>query len=182
MIVGSLRSELPVNWAGPITVQPGDRLEWSAKLVSAVDLVPPGKYEVSIVPDTAVGDASSWVVGRPLVLEIREPRGFAGSMELLRRQGMWHYVHDDYGAALASFDELLRRYPESHIAHVMKGNIALRQGDRDRARASYSAALVLLERGADRLYLTERNPPLHIVEEARENVRGMLRGVQRSIR
>ena len=95
---------------------------------------------------------------------------------------MQHYVDDDNDAALAVFDELLRRYPQSHIAHVMKGHIARRQGDNERARASYATALALLESGADRLYLSEGQPPPHVLEDSRANIMGMLRSTQTQAR
>jgi hypothetical protein len=176
-------TEFASNWKDVIALEPGDKLEWSLGLSRAGGTMAPGRYEVNIVPDLPQAEMQRFAVGvAPVIFEVREPRGFGATIEMLRRQAMRQYVNDEYSQADETFDMLLRRYPQSHIAHVMKGNIALRLGQRERAVVSYNAALALLESGADQLFLTEGRPPAHALDEQRANLRGMIRTTQAAVR
>lgn len=141
------------HWSDDVEIPSQGELVFVAQLI-ADGPVAPGAYELQVSPRS---------LSRPVNLratllrfEFRPLADQASRAEIVRRRMAGAFAHDVPSQARGFAEELLRIYPQSASAHLVLGELALRDGDAEQARRAFSRAKALM--GADTFSIAHARP------------------------
>jgi hypothetical protein len=192
---GAAVPTLTAATTGRLTAYPADRkIAWGDDIVIPINgtatfdvsigttpTTPAGVYELRITPNLTAG---SKIVGVTDILryEVRTPSTFADQVELLYRQVMREYSHDNPTAAEAACNALLKKYPTSAAAYRVKGYLAAAAGHEPEAIAALTKARELLASGQDELWrLQHPNETPRAVTELTQRIDAIARNTPSSV-
>ena len=175
--VGRLRA-YPVNrevaWGDDVVIP----IEGSVEFDVSINTTPStatGVYELEITP-TLAASTKFMRVSTVVRYEVRAPSTLADQIELLRRQMIRAYNHDNPAAAEAACNALLKTYPTSAAAYRVKGYLAASAGHKQQAIDALTKARTLLASGEDELWqLQHRDETSRAVAELTQRIDAIAR-------
>jgi hypothetical protein len=140
----------PVEPQSPVTLAPGESLVFFSRYDGTPFL--PGEHVVEW--ESGIATASGLrIAPQPsrLQFEVRESSSETATEEA-RRNAIRAFRNGQDTLAAEWVARLLELNPQSHAAHVLRGDLSLRAGDKAAAAACFDAALRILETHADQEY------------------------------
>jgi hypothetical protein len=140
----------PVEPQSPVTLAPGESLVFFSRRDGAPLL--PGEHVVEW--ESGIATASGLrIAPQPsrLQFEVRDSSSETAAEEA-RRNAIRAFRDGQDTLAAQWVTRLLELNPQSHAAHVLRGDLSLRAGDKAAAAACFDAALRILETHADQEY------------------------------
>ena len=146
----------PVTWVSPIQIEAQESLIIGAVHVGSP--LPPGEYIVEW--DTTIRDQNGLRVAPQSTRVQFEVRASAEDTapEEARRNAARAFLRGDDRLAEQWADELLRLHPRSYAAHLIRAEVSLKTGNRQRMLQSYATALQILNANADDQFVRWTNP------------------------
>lgn len=133
-----------------VSLAPGESLEFFSRHVGPA--LAPGEYLVEW--ETGITETSGVKIAPEsprLQFEVRESSGETAAEEV-RRYAIRAFAAGEDTLANQWATRLLQLNPQSHAAHVLRGELSLKAGDKAAAAACFDTALRILESHADQDY------------------------------
>jgi hypothetical protein len=166
------RSRPAVSDDKPLTLGPNESIHWEGS-VTGFEALPAGQYRVQLLSDLREsGGLPVRFNNDHVVLELRDTTELPERVEMLRIAATQAFAHGQLESASAAIANLLAVYPDSAFGYMIRGEIALKNGDNAAAAIAFQRALDLIRSRADYLYIS--NEPERSVQETEEHLQAKL--------
>jgi hypothetical protein len=157
------------EWRGAFELLPRGQVRVFST-VTATGPMPPGVYELRIVPRDRPNDVV--IISEIIRFELRPITTLAERAEVLRRRMESAELYQQDALAERLADELLELYPASASAYQVKALVAQRRGRPEEATAAFERALRLVRTKEDVLFVGNAEPD--IAHRAERSLEGAL--------